>query len=114
MKHPKLWWPNGYGDATLHTLRLAFTTAQGVSDETSLRFGVREITLELSAFDGAGRLRRVENDPAQAGGRRLKVKRAAPQIVDSIVAEDIGKPPDATIADSLVRRWSSRPLQVCA
>ena len=33
----------------------------------------------------------------------INVKRAAPQIVDSIVAEDIGKLPDATIADSLQR-----------
>ena len=33
----------------------------------------------------------------------IAVKRAAPQIVDSIVAEDIGKLPDATIADSLQR-----------
>ena len=33
----------------------------------------------------------------------VDLKRAAPQIVDSIVAEDIGKLPDATIADSLQR-----------
>ncbi len=33
----------------------------------------------------------------------INIKRSAPQIVDSIVAEDIGKLPDATIADSLQR-----------
>ena len=33
----------------------------------------------------------------------INVKRSAPQIVDSIVAEDIGKLPDNTIADSLQR-----------
>jgi TonB-dependent receptor len=33
----------------------------------------------------------------------INVKRIAPQIVDSIVAEDIGKLPDNTIADSLQR-----------
>ncbi len=33
----------------------------------------------------------------------VNIKRTAPQIVDSIVAEDIGKLPDTTIADSLQR-----------
>ncbi|MBE7218810.1 MAG: TonB-dependent receptor [Caulobacteraceae bacterium] len=33
----------------------------------------------------------------------INIKRTAPQIVDSIVAEDIGKLPDTTIADSLQR-----------
>ncbi|TCP29863.1 TonB-dependent receptor [Sphingomonas sp. BK235] len=33
----------------------------------------------------------------------IDIKRNAPQIVDSIVAEDIGKLPDTTIADSLQR-----------
>lgn len=33
----------------------------------------------------------------------LSIKRNAPQIVDSIVAEDFGKLPDSTIADSLQR-----------
>lgn len=71
VQHPKLWWPNGYGEPALHALRLAFATADGVSDERSLRFGMREITYELSAFDAEGRLRRVEVDPAKAGGRPL-------------------------------------------
>jgi len=71
VRNPKLWWPNGYGEPALHRLKLAFVTVAGVSDETTLRFGIREITYELSAFDGNGRLRRVEYDPAQAGGRRL-------------------------------------------
>ncbi len=54
------------------------------------------------------------NGPAQDQGivvlgvrgaqqRAISVKRNAPQIVDSIVAEDIGKLPDTTIADSLQR-----------
>ena len=70
--HPRLWWPNGYGDAALHDLQLAFTPDGGApSDEKRLRFGIREITYELSAFDKDGRLQRVEFDPSKAGGRRL-------------------------------------------
>ncbi|MBE7216873.1 MAG: glycoside hydrolase family 2 [Caulobacteraceae bacterium] len=69
--HPRLWWPNGYGDPALHDLKLTFASAAGVSDERRLRFGMREITYELSAYDAQGRLERVELDPSKAGGRRL-------------------------------------------
>jgi hypothetical protein len=69
--HPRLWWPNGYGDPALHDLKLDFTADGAVSDTRSLRFGIREITYELSAFDQGGRLQRVEFDPAKSGGRQL-------------------------------------------
>ena len=71
VRNPKLWWPNGYGEPALHALTLSFSTTSGVSDETRLKFGIREITYELSAFDKAGELRRVEIDPAKGGGRPL-------------------------------------------
>ncbi len=71
IKNPKLWWPNGYGEPALHALTLTFTTSAGVSDQKRLRFGIREITYELSAFDAAGQLQRVAFDPAKADGRRL-------------------------------------------
>src|SRR5450631_1797996 len=71
--HPKLWWPNGYGPANLYTLQLA-VDAEGVrSDALALKFGVRELTYELSLFDHSGRLRRVEVDPTlgSAAGQTL-------------------------------------------
>jgi len=39
-------------------------TGRNVSDTKQLRFGIREITYELSLLDSAGRLRRVEYAPA--------------------------------------------------
>ncbi|MDE2347705.1 MAG: glycoside hydrolase family 2 [Gammaproteobacteria bacterium] len=71
--HPRLWWPNGYGPATLHRLRIRVTDGARPSDERTLRFGMRELTYELSLFDAQGRLRRVEIDPtaASAGGERI-------------------------------------------
>lgn len=71
VQHPRLWWPNGYGAPHLYTLRLsvydgAADSSPGrsvPSDTRTLRFGMRELTYELSLFDSAGRLRRVVVDP---------------------------------------------------
>ena len=71
---PRLWWPNGYGPAHLYDLTLQLRQGNGeVSDGTTLRFGIRHITYELSLFDREGRLRRVEVDPAQATPRGEKL-----------------------------------------
>jgi beta-galactosidase/beta-glucuronidase len=40
---PKLWWPNGYGDPNLYRLRLRYTDSGGVSDDTSIVFGIRTV-----------------------------------------------------------------------
>jgi len=68
IEKPRLWWPNGYGKPELYNLRLAFAGAQGESDAKNLRFGIREITYELTLLDASGRLRRVEYDPTASAG----------------------------------------------
>jgi hypothetical protein len=70
---PRLWWPNGYGKPELYQLQLQFETGTNVSDRKTLRFGVREITYELSLFDERGELRRVDVSPTvgSALGQRL-------------------------------------------
>jgi hypothetical protein len=67
LDHPKLWWPNGYGAQDLHTMTLTFTAGGKLSDTRHERFGIREITCEVSAFDSTGAVRRVEVDPTAAG-----------------------------------------------
>jgi hypothetical protein len=69
LSHPRLWWPNGYGDPSLYHLHLTLSTAGAVSDQRTLAFGVREVTYELTLFDGSGHLRRVEVDPTLALGK---------------------------------------------
>jgi hypothetical protein len=68
--NPRLWWPNGYGKPELYHLKLQL--AQGssgtVSDEQSVRFGIREVSYELSLLDNTGHLRRVAYTPADAHG----------------------------------------------
>jgi len=65
---PRLWWPNGYGKPELYHLHVAFHGTDGESDSRDLRFGIREITYELTLMDKAGRLRRVEYRPTAAKG----------------------------------------------
>ena len=73
LKSPRLWWPNGYGPVNLYHLDLEVLAGSARSDATTLNFGVRELTYELSLFDAQGRLRRVEVDPTEgsASGERL-------------------------------------------
>jgi hypothetical protein len=68
LQHPRLWWPNGYGRPDLYDLKLAVRTAGVLSDTRTLRFGVREVTYELSLLDTTGHLRRVEFSPTDARG----------------------------------------------
>lgn len=71
LDRPRLWWPNGYGEPALYDLALMAEVDGRASDSRQLRFGVRELSYELSLFDAAGRLRRVEVDPADAQGTPL-------------------------------------------
>lgn len=66
VQHPHLWWPNGYGKQELYTLKLSFSENGSESDSRQVRFGIREITYELSLLDSAGQLRRVEYSPTDA------------------------------------------------
>ena len=65
VQHPRLWWPNGYGDPTLHTLRTSFTAGGTASSSRQIEFGMREVSYELSLLDAAGHLHRVEVFPSR-------------------------------------------------
>jgi hypothetical protein len=64
--HPRLWWPNGYGEPNLYHLTASVRIGAAISDELHVHFGIRDLTYELSLLDTTGHLRRVEVDPAQA------------------------------------------------
>ena len=51
LDHPKLWWPNGYGEPNLYDVEVKFETGDGkVSDEKKFKTGVRQYT--YSEADG--------------------------------------------------------------
>lgn len=53
LKNPKLWWPNGYGPQNLYNIKLKFVSANKVSDEEDVQFGVRQITTQWNAHTGS-------------------------------------------------------------
>jgi len=55
LQHPRLWWPAGYGEASLYDVRLEFDAAGGgPSDARTFRAGVRQFT--YAEEDGALRI----------------------------------------------------------
>jgi exo-1,4-beta-D-glucosaminidase len=58
---PRLWWPNGYGKPELYTMQLSVNTNGNLSDTRTIRFGVREVTSELTQ-DGY-RLYKINRHP---------------------------------------------------
>jgi len=44
VKNPKLWWPNGYGNQHLDTLKLQFIANNQISDQKEVVFGFRKYT----------------------------------------------------------------------
>jgi hypothetical protein len=65
VQHPRLWWPNGYGEPTLHTLKVGFASGGKQSAHQQIEFGMREVSYETSLFDATGHLRRVEVFPSR-------------------------------------------------
>ncbi len=88
LQNPRLWWPNGYGKPELYTLHLSFSEGTSVSDMKEVRFGIREITYELSLFDSTGHLRRVEYSPTATRVKNEVVVDVRHQAMREIPAAD--------------------------
>jgi exo-1,4-beta-D-glucosaminidase len=61
IKNPNVWWPYQMGTPHLETLALRFEERGKISDEKSVRFGIREITSELT--DKGYKLFRINGKP---------------------------------------------------
>ncbi len=48
VKHPELWWPYQMGTPHLETATVSFEKGGRLSDEQTVRFGIREVTSELT------------------------------------------------------------------
>jgi hypothetical protein len=99
-----LWWPNGYGKQELYTLKLAVAVDGHPSDAKQVRFGIREISYELSLLDSAGHLRRMEYSPSKAKNREDVVVDITHDGMRSIPAAD---PPPADFPPEWKEHWKS-------
>jgi exo-1,4-beta-D-glucosaminidase len=52
---PGIWWPNGYGKPNLYRIRLQFSNASGISDDTTFLFGVRTVSSKAVDVNGSWR-----------------------------------------------------------
>ncbi len=73
VRNPRLWWPNGYGDPALYDIAFEAVVDGTVSDTHKDRFGIREVSYDLSLFDRAGKLRRVNVQTTDGGLKRQKL-----------------------------------------
>ncbi len=66
VEHPRLWWPADMGVPSLYRLDLQFDSGGETSDRQTMRFGIREITSELT--DTGARLFRINGRPLLVRG----------------------------------------------
>jgi hypothetical protein len=104
VQHPRLWWPNGYGKQDLYHLKLTFTEGDKESDARQVRFGMREITYELSLLDSTGHLRRLEYSPTVARQKNEKVVDVSHDGMREIPAAD---PFPASFPEAWREGWHS-------
>lgn len=63
LKNPRLWWPNGYGKQELYVMDLSVSGNGKESDHKKVRFGVREMSYEMSVDTKDKKAWRVEFNP---------------------------------------------------
>ena len=48
ISNPKLWWPFGLGPQNLYELKFSFETDGAISDSRSIKFGIRQVSSEMT------------------------------------------------------------------
>lgn len=104
VQQPRLWWPNGYGKQDLYHLKVMFDEGNNTSDTKLSRFGIREITYELSLLDSTGHLRRVEDAPAHGDKGNAGVVDVSHEGMKEIPAAD---PPPPNLPAAWRTNWHS-------
>ncbi|KHJ36557.1 Exo-beta-D-glucosaminidase [Pedobacter glucosidilyticus] len=66
LKNPRLWWPNGFGKQALYQLTLNAQVNGLSSDDKTTRFGIRELTYDMTVDFPQEKNKRVELNPITA------------------------------------------------
>jgi hypothetical protein len=69
LRNPQLWWPNGYGEPTLHDLQVSAAVGGSTSDTRTVRVGLREMAYTsenpITFEPGANHVEQTVDVPAQ-------------------------------------------------
>jgi mannosylglycoprotein endo-beta-mannosidase len=111
LNKPHLWWPNGYGTPHLYQLTVQVETGQMVSDERSVRFGVRRIEYSVPRTDPSGTLidslaLTVNGQPILAMGGNWGLDEALKRIPRERLFEQVRMHRDANL--NLIRNWNGQ------
>ena len=63
VENPELWMPNGYGEQNMYDLHIDCCVGSGVSDSKDIRFGIRELSYELTVDSPQKKGLRIEYNP---------------------------------------------------
>lgn len=97
MKNPRLWWPNGYGGQNLYFLELSVLSDAQEFDHKSVRFGIRELSYELTADAPSKQGWRVEYNP-------IKAQKESKFIFDNLIRREAYPHPPSKVKD-FDRTW---------
>ncbi len=86
LNDPRLWWPNNLGDPELYHMKITASTHSRLSDEKSVRFGIREVAQYFNENGHRGFM---------INGKKLLIKGAG--WVDDIFLDD----PDEKVEDQI-------------
>jgi mannosylglycoprotein endo-beta-mannosidase len=111
LDRPRLWWPNGYGSPQLYQLTVQVETGRMVSDERSVRFGVRRIEYSVPRTDPSGTLidslaLTVNGQPILAMGGNWGMDEALKRIPRERLFEQVRMHRDANL--NLIRDWNGQ------
>jgi hypothetical protein len=77
LRDPQLWWPNGYGEPTLHDLEVSASVGGTTSERRTVRVGLREMAYAsenpITFAPGANRVEQALDIPAQQA-RYLRIQ----------------------------------------
>lgn len=91
---PRLWWPNGYGKPDLYKLELTLTNDnKTISDAKTIRFGIRELSYEITADAQNRQNLRIDFNPTLAykAGKPVFDNVDRRQVIDGVWIPKIRK-----------------------
>lgn len=103
---PKLWWPNGYGDPHLYDLMLQIEIDSVLSDEKTLKFGVRKFDYSRTIGSAKQLSITVNNVPILIMGGNWGLDEALKRIPRQRLFDQVRLHRDANL--NLIRNWNGQ------